>query len=178
MVKKKDHVLDLETRKNIYDHVCTAPGSHFREIQRRLKISSSVVEYHLKYLEDRDMIVARKETRYKRYYIAGKIGAKDKSFMSILRQKVPRQIVLHVLLNPGTSHKDLREMFAISPSTLSFHLQKLLKNEIIKQVKDGRANTYWVINEDDVADVLVRYQRGFIDPMVDSFVETWLEIHL
>ncbi len=172
-----EKALELDTRRNIYEHITAVPGTHFREIHRRLSIPTGVVEYHLKYLEDRDLIVARKEGRYKRYYITGSMGSKDKMLMSLLRQKIPRHILMQLLLKPKTTHKELRKLFSISASTLSFHLSKLLKSEVIEQIKSGRENQYIVIDEDAVAKALIRYKKGFVDEVVDEFVDIWMEIH-
>jgi predicted transcriptional regulator len=172
-----EKALELDTRRLIYEHIELVPGTHFREIHRRLKIPTGVVEYHLKYLEDRELIVAKKEGRYKRYYIIGTMGSHDKMLLSLLRQKIPRHIIMHLLLNPRTTHKELRSLFGISASTLSFHLSKLLKNEIIEQKKSGRENEYIVIDDEAIAKALVRFKKGFVDVVVDEFVETWMEIH-
>lgn len=172
-----DAVLELDTRKRIYEYILEVPGAHFRDIHRKLEISTGVVEYHLKYLQDRGMITARAEGRYKRYYVEGQIGSKDKNLMAILRQEIPRRIVAHVLLNPGTTHKELRELFDISASTLSFHLSKLTRNEILEQRKSGRQNEYRVINEDEVARALISYRKSFLDEVVDNFVDVWTDLH-
>jgi len=63
----KNEPLELDTRKRIYDLIDSTPGIHFREISRRLDIPMGVVEYHIHYLMKKDMIIARKEGRYKRY---------------------------------------------------------------------------------------------------------------
>lgn len=172
-----EKALELESRRNIYDHISAVPGTHFREIHRRLKIPTGVVEYHLRYLEDRDLIVAKKEGRYKRYYITGTLGSQDKMLLSLLRQKFPRHILMHLLLNPHTTHKKLRNLFSISASTLSFHLSKLLKSGVIEQFKSGRENEYIVVDEDAIAKALIRFKKGFVDDVVDEFVDTWMEIH-
>jgi predicted transcriptional regulator len=175
--EEAEKALELDTRRIIYDHISAVPGTHFREVHRRLKIPTGVVEYHLKYLEDRDLIVSKKEGRYKRYYITGTLGSQDKMLMSLLRQKIPRHILMQLLLQPRTTHKELRSLFSISASTLSFHLSKLLKNEIIQQIKSGRENEYIVIDEEMVAKALIRFKKGFVDDMVDEFVDIWMEIH-
>ena len=84
---------------------------------------------------------------------------------------------MQLLLKPKTTHKELRKLFSISASTLSFHLSKLLKSEVIEQIKSGRENQYIVIDEDAVAKALIRYKKGFVDEVVDEFVDIWMEIH-
>ncbi|UCH89802.1 MAG: winged helix-turn-helix transcriptional regulator [Thermoplasmata archaeon] len=172
-----DAHLELDTRKRIYEYILEVPGAHFRDINRKLGISTGVVEYHLKYLQDKGLVIARTEGRYKRFYVEGTIDSKDKSMMAILRQEIPRRIIAHVLLNPGASHKELRELFNISASTLSFHLSKLTRSGILAQERSGRQNQYRVIDEDEVARALISYRKSFLDEIVDNFVDTWSELH-
>jgi predicted transcriptional regulator len=172
-----EDALELESRRKIFEQVEQVPGIHFRDIARRLNISTGVIEYHLRYLESHEMIVSRMEGRYKRYYVVGKLGSKDKELLALLRQRMPRRILMHLLLHPRTTHKKLRKEFKISASTLSFHLSKLLDKEVINQIKVGRKFQYKVIDEELVAKALIRFKEGFIDEVVDNFAKTWMEIH-
>ena len=81
------------------------------------------------------------------------------------------------MLHPKTTQKKLRKVFGISASTLSFHLSKLLDAELISTIKIGRKFSYRVIEEELVAKALIRYKEGFVDELVDDFVDTWMEIH-
>jgi predicted transcriptional regulator len=175
---KEDEALDLDTRRRIFDFLKTAPGTHFRELERQLSLPTGVIAYHLKYLEDADMIVGKVEGRYKRYYIEGKMGSKDKKLMSVLRQEIPRRILMHLIMNPGSTHKQLKVLFTISPSTLSFHIKKLVDVGAITKIKEGRESFYFVENEEEIAKALISYKRSFLDSVVDSFTNTWMEMNL
>ncbi len=94
----EDKTLELESRRKIYEAVKKVPGIHFREINRRLGISLGGIEYHLRYLEQHELIVSKQEGRYKRYYVVGKLGSKDKQLLALLRQQMPRRILMHLLL--------------------------------------------------------------------------------
>jgi len=172
-----EDALELESRRRIYEQVEAVPGIHLRELNRRLKIPMGVIEYHLRYLERYELIVSRREGRYKRYFIIGKLGSRDKELLALLRQQMPRHILMHLLLHPKTTHKKLRKVFSISASTLSFHLSKLLDANLIIQHRVGRKFQYKVQDEEEVARALIRFKEGFIDEVVDDFVQTWMDIH-
>jgi predicted transcriptional regulator len=172
-----DKTLELESRRKIYEAVKKVPGIHFREINRRLGISLGVIEYHLRYLEQHELIVSKQEGRYKRYYVVGKMGSKEKQLMSLLRQQMPRRILMHLLLHPKSTQKRLRKELKISASTLSFHISKLLDAELIITHKVGRKHSYKVEDSEVVSKALIRYKEGFVDEVVDDFVDTWMEIH-
>ncbi len=174
----KEDPLELDTRKRIYSLVESTPGIHFREISRRLDIPMGVVEYHLHYLLKKDMIIAKMEGRYKRYYTEGKVGSRDKKVLAFLRKEVPRNIIMHLMLEPGTRHKDLKVKLGISGSTLTFHLKKMIKKEVVKEEEVEGGKGYFVVDPEAVSRTLIVFKRSFMDDLVDSFTETWLEMDL
>jgi len=172
----KEDPLQLDTRKRIFDLIENSPGIHFREISRRLEIPMGVVEYHINYMLKRDMIVARMEGRYKRYYTEGKIGSKEKRVLAFLRKDVPRAIIMFLMLNPGARHRDLKAELGISGSTLSFHLKKMIKKEVILEEGDGGTKKFHVVDPETVSRTLIIYKKSFMDDLVDSFTDTWMDM--
>ena len=164
-------------RKCIYDFVCSSPGCHLREIQRRLEIPLGTLEYHLDYLVEHELVSIREEGGYKRYYPVGMMRSVDKNILSLLRQDIPRRLVMHLLLNPDCRFGDLAREFDVAPSTLSFHVAKLVKGGIVTKRRTGRETTYRVENEHEVAMVLIAHRRSFLDALVDAFVGTWTDLH-
>lgn len=174
---KKEDTLALETRRDIYDLIVRYPGLHEREIARRMDISLSTIDYHLHYMEKRGLIVVKKDGRYTRYFAAKKVGMQDKKIISLLRQKSPRQIVLYLLEHPGAIHKDICDAVGKSPSTISFHLKKLVKAGVVEGVSLGRKTAYKVVDEDAVISALIAYRDTFADEAVDGFIDTWTSLH-
>ena len=174
----EDKALELEARKIIYDFVVSSPGTHLREIQRQIDLPLGTVEYHLKYLVDREMLVEKADGNYSRYYPVGIYGSVDKKLLSLLRQEVPRRIVMKLLLNPGINFKVLSEGFPVSASTLSYHLSKLVNGDVVRKVKKGRESLYHVNNQEDVAKVLLTHRKSFLDGLVESFANLWEEFKL
>lgn len=175
---KNEGVLELDTRKLIYDYISSHPGSHFRGLYRALKLPTGVVDYHLKYMEDKELIVSKKSGGYKRYYIRDSMKTQDKDLLGLLRQKIPRDIIIYILLNEGASHGEVKKEFRISASTFSYHMSKIVKLGIIVFEKIGRKKRYHIKNPDEVAKALVMYKKGFADEVVDSFEEAWMDIHI
>ncbi len=175
---KEEKALELEARRTIYEFVVSSPGTHLREIQRQIDLPLGTVEYHLKYLVDKEMLVEKTEGNYKRYYPIGMYGSVDKKLLSLLRQEIPRRIVMKLLLNPGINFKALSEGFHVSASTLSYHLSKLVKGEVVRKIKKGRESLYYVNNQEEVAKVLLTHRKSFLDGLVESFANLWEEFKL
>jgi len=175
--RRKNDALELDTRKMIYEFISSTPGTHFREIHRQTGIPTGVIEYHIRYLQDREMITVRKEGRYNRYYVVGAVGAADKRVLSLLRQEIPRKIVMHLLLNPGASHGEIKEVMPVSASTLTFHLKKLLAEGIVNEEREGRSKHYHIVDEEAVSRALLVHKKSFSDSMVDGFARAWEDLH-
>jgi predicted transcriptional regulator len=174
-----EDVLELETRREIFDLIRKFPGLHMREISRKLDMSIALVEYHLNYLEDTEVISAITEGGYKRYYhreIEGentgpKIGYSDRRILGILRQKIPFQVTLFLLKNKQASLTQLSEELKMSPSKLSFHLKKLLKSGIVRKLKRNEGKGYTLEEERKILKLLIVNKPP--KDMLEEFSELW-----
>lgn len=166
-------VLELETRRKIYDLINQNPGIHLSKISQILKMRTSLVEYHLLFLEKHDIIKSDKETGYKRYYLKGQIGVKDKKYLFIIRQKTVMKIILYLLKNEVSPHKIILENVDVSASTLSYHLNKLVKKNIIELNRYGKDKGYIIKNKDELISVLIQYKPYKI---FDGFEDIWRDL--
>lgn len=170
-------ILELEIRRKIYDLILKSPGLHVRELARELNIALSTLDYHLHYLYKRGLVAAKSDGRYTRCYIAGKISVKDKKIISVLRRNVPRKILLFLLSHPSSFHRAICIQLQLAPSTISFHLNKLLDLDIVDRIKAGRETRYQIKEPEYVSNLLIAYRETFLDKAVDRFSDTWLELH-
>jgi predicted transcriptional regulator len=168
-------VLELETRRKIYDLINQNPGIHLSKISQILKMRTSLVEYHLLFLEKHEIISPDKETGYKRYYIKGQIGIKDKKYLFVLRQKTVLQIILFMLKNEFSPHKLILENIKVSPSTLSYHLNKLIKKDIIELNRYGENKGYRIKNRAEIVSILIQYKPYKI---LDGFEDIWVDFRV
>ncbi len=166
--------LDIENRRRIYQRVCSHPGEHMRELQRALDMPMGLLGHHLNYLEGHGIVSSKPDRYYKRYY-PSEMGARERTFLSALRQQRPRAIVLHLVLNPGRSHRELVEHFSLSPSTLTFYLKDLEAKGVVRRTKAGRESLFDVEPVDEVVRVLITHRPSFLDTVVDRFLEVWFE---
>jgi predicted transcriptional regulator len=177
MAVDEKKTFEIEARAKVFEIISTAPGLHLREIQKRLDIPLGTVEYHLKYFEDNDLVIVREEGGYKRYYPKKAMGSEDRKFLSLLRQQIPRRVVLFLMRAPKSSFGDIAKALNLPPSSLSFHVKKLVKAEVIERTKKGRVSLFHIKDPERVAKVLIAHRRSFLDELVDRFVSTWTEYH-
>ena len=165
---------EVTTRRRIYEEIILNPGLHFRELQARLNMPTGVLEYHLSVLEREGIVVSKMDGRYRRLFPNTTMTRDERRIMGILRSKIGRHIVIFLIENGKTKHGDLAKSLNISPSTLSYHISKLMKGGIIGREIAGRETYYFVLDEGIVARVIIKYRRSFLDILVDNFADWYL----
>jgi predicted transcriptional regulator len=168
-----DDVLELESRRKIYNLVEKNPGLHLSRIAELLEMRTSLVEYHLIFLEKNQIVIPSKESGYVRYYIKGSIGVDDKRIIAILRQDVPLRIIFYLLKNLRSQHRDILQSLDVSPSTLSYHLKKLVEHGIIGVQTYGEERGYFVVNKEEIMRLLLQYKPY---NLIDSFKDIWIDL--
>lgn len=171
-----EEALELENRRKIFRYVSRYPGTYFREIQKDVGLATGVLEYHLGYLVKKGLLSTETDRKRRRYFVSQEIPHPDKRIIGLMRQKMPRRIVIHAMLNPECSFQDLRKEFEIAKSTLSFHLAKLEEGGILESFRKGRKKFYRVADPEETARILISYKSSFLDSVLDSFAEVWLEV--
>lgn len=166
---------DIESRKRIYEEIVMNPGLHFRELQRRLNMPTGMLEYHLNVMIKDGIVVARNEGKYRRFFANTVMSSKERKILGLLRSDIARKMVIFVLENERVNHKRIVEHMGLSPSTVSYHLNKLVKNGILKREIVGRENYYSVIEPKIVAYTIIKHRKSFLDSLVDNFAKIWEE---
>ena len=168
---REKKVLELDARKKIYDAVREFAGCHFREIERKSGLSTGSVKYHLDYLAKKELIMHEKEGNNIRYFPRD-FSSKNKKLMGLLRQKSIRKILLFILSNNNCNHEQIVKFAKLSPSTVSWHLKKLMEGNIIGFAKKGRKTFYNIlIDKEEIIKLLITYKESFLDSMIDGVID-------
>lgn len=171
--EKNKKILELETRRKIYEIVKKHSGSHFRELERISKLPTGVLNYHLNFLTKHELITQEKDGNNIRYFLKN-IDFENRKLLSLLRQESIRKIILFILTNKNSYHEDIVRSVSLSPSTVSWHIKKLLSSGTIEQIKEGRKTSYkLLINEEEIIKLLVAYKESFLDSLVNKTIEMW-----
>jgi predicted transcriptional regulator len=184
-------LLNLEKRRKIYNYIKKHPGLHFREVSRVLKIPKTTMDYHLFYLKKHGLITEQTENGYLRYYASKDIGQINKKILNVLRQDVPRSVILYLLMYPNKSQAQILK-FAKSwndhPSkigchlnkhhtTISFHLKKLLKMDVIEAFQKGNEVKYGVKNPEKMYDILILFEKSLLVDANGRYLK-WVDRYL
>ena len=128
----KQNKLDMETRRIIYYYIKKHPGLHLRDISRKLNLKVFNLKYHIKILNKSGYIIQKKEDGFLRLFATHTVSNGDKKQFSYLRQKTTRNIILIILYNIAASQREICDALEKSPSTINFHINKLVENKVIE----------------------------------------------
>ena len=172
-MKTKEEALELDARRRIYEHILATPGTHLRGVHRAVGLPFGQVLYHLNYLEKLELIVVKKDGKFSRYFVTNLIGRKEKDVISVLRHEVPRTISILLLFYKELSHKQILEHVSVSPSTLSFHLAKMVDAQVVSREQRGRESIYRLLDDVLVTKTLIRHRASFRCDVVDRFCQVF-----
>ena len=177
-------LLELETRRAIYNLVLSQPGLHLREIQRQLGMHVNLVEYHIHQLIASELVMSVQQGGYNRFFPAQAAGAdrqvdrltsQEKRVLGLMRQPMPLRIMVYLLATGNSQHRDICDHLGCAPSTLTYHMKKMVKVQVIVQTTAGEGKGYHLTDRRSVARLLMLYKPAPFD-QVDAFSELWLDI--
>ena len=160
--------LDLETRRRIYVHIVDRPGQFLRELQRELGMAMGTLEFNLAALEKAGLIRVA-ESENKRFFPA-EMPPEDRRLLSVLRQRIPRGIVVELLRSTEASPRRMAEGLGVGPTTLNYHLAKLAAAGVLERRREGRVSRYRLADPAPVLRLLIAHRQSFLDRLVDGFL--------
>lgn len=177
-------MFEVESRRRIYEAVCKFPGIHLRELSRTVNLKLNLVDYHLHYLEKRELIHSVQSGQFKRYFpkdeLAAEqkrdmISASDKPIVGLLRQQVPFRIVILLAKAGVMAHGELANLLHKSASTVSHHLEKLIEAEVVLRMVDGTG--YRLSDPVRIERILVSFTPQPVT-LADGFSEIWENLYV
>lgn len=168
--------LELDSRRKIYEYLLVNPGVHLRRIGQALGMSTGMLSYHLSYLEREGVLKSEAEGHRKRYFIARAFVEAQRHILGVLRQDVPRRIVVDILVHGDRTFSELRETAGVSKSTLSYHLQRMVERDLLVRTRRDRESVFSIKNMDEVSRLLLANRQSFHDDAVDRFADLWTRL--
>ena len=128
-----DNVLDTSVRKNLYEYIDEYPGSHLREIARELDLKPSNAAWHLRKLEQTNLVRSRDIGGKKVYYLVeGGVDARREAIAeAILKNKNARDIMMYLVDNPGKHLLEIANALNLNHHTVKWHIKKMYLAELV-----------------------------------------------
>lgn len=141
-----ENVLENDARRSIFEYIKTNPGCHLRETAGALQLSTTNVLWHLRKLEESNLVSSKKLEGYKVFYpVEGGVEAKRMGLaLAVLRNPNARQILGIIARTPGVHQREIARLLMVNHGTVRWHLKKLGIVQLVLEVKKGAVSMYYV----------------------------------
>jgi len=165
--------LELESRRRIYEYLAANPGVHLRRIGQALGMSTGMLSYHLGVMEKLGLLKSETARHRRRYYPALVYREDQRRILALLRERVPRRVLVDLATHGGRRFADLLQTTGVSKSTLSYHLAKLVSTGVAIRERRDRESVFILRDGDEVANLILACAPSFRDEAVGRFVSIW-----
>jgi len=165
--------IDLESRREIYTSIDANPGIHFSDLLDRLDYAQGTLQYYVRQLEDEGLVEVSDDGKFTRYYAAGEFASDEQAIMNAFRRKYSRRIIAHLVVDEALTTSQLSDRLGKSPSTVSWHLSKLVDAGVAERNRDGQRVFYRLTDPGRATYLYTVYQGSFTDTVVDRLLGLW-----
>lgn len=158
-----------ETRRRIETHVRAHPGVHFNRLVRALELAPGQVQYHLRELTDRDVVVA--EPLYGRtHYYPPTYDAWERGALALLRRETARDVVGALLADGGGRPATVADRAGVARSTLEWHADRLAERGLVEKRRgDGGTVRLELTRPEDTVRLLRDVDPTLLARLVDRY---------
>ena len=165
-------------RVKVHEAVLRYPGIHVRGLERHVRASAPLVQYHLKRLVEEGFVEGHEQGGYTRYYPTDKarqlrVTEADLPVVGLLREEVPLHVVLILLDEGPQAHAQLVERLGMAKSTVSYHLAKLAEAGIVE--RDPGSTKVRLKDRDRIHALLLAYRPT--PDLLDAFADLWSDLY-
>lgn len=153
------HLLSLENRQRLADHVERHPGVHLRQLARDLGLAIGTTEHHLHLLVRHGILERHDQGGHAAYFTAGTCPAPERRLLCALRSETPRRLLRALAADPDLDPGTLAERLDLSRSAVAHHLARLITDGVLERLRVGRSSLLRIREPAELAKALAVYDR-------------------
>ena len=174
--EKMDQIISYN-RARIYEYIKNHPGIHLRKISKNLDIALGDTQHHLGVLDKLGLIKSRRRGMYKVYYTVSILGRREEDILAVLQQETPRDIILFLVENPGSTQGEISNYMRLTAPTINWHMSNLINAGLVTSYRDGRFVKYFIEGDiNDIIGLLKSYYPTVWDKLSDRLAELFLDL--
>lgn len=158
----RDGVLENPLRARLLEHVTRNPGSRGRDIRRVLDIDNAESAWHMQVLEKFGFLRSKRFGKYKSYYPAGMEEGLDE-ILCVLRQDTTYRVFYDIFVNPGTTASSVASNLGVDPTTVNYHVEKLVPLGLVLSSGDPAAGEPALSVNTELWGTIIAWSPGFSD---------------
>ena len=133
-----DQVLEHPLRERIVQVIEAEPGIHFQELVRKLDAGRGTMEHHLRKLVDANLVSTNVSQGFTCYFPKGKVDRHLMAAAPVLKSDGARQVLQAIQESPGRAAQDVAGVTGLTPSTVNYHLKRLVASGLVAHERRGR----------------------------------------
>jgi len=137
-------------RNDLLDLITVNPGMNLTTIRKELQLSQGAISYHIWKLEKGGQIISDKGAKERRYYPSS-MGyqnamekAREDELGSMVSNPTSRRILTILNDGPATQNELVKEL-GVSPSTVHWHMDRMIKVDMVRKEQRGRSVQYELV---------------------------------
>jgi DNA-binding MarR family transcriptional regulator len=154
-------ILANPLRSQIMDHITKNPGCHVRDIRRAMNIDNAESAWHLKMLEKFGYLRSKRFGKYLAFYPANLAESEYDEILCTIRQDTTYNVLYDVFSTPNASLAEIAQRLAINPATVQYHVDKLLRLNVLYAATDPASNGSRFMVNDAVWSGILQIAPGF-----------------
>jgi len=157
LIGKIRDIVQNKNRSAILEYIGNNPGCTIADLSKNTGINRGTARYYLCLLLVEQKVVRKKDGKQGYLFANGGKQLGRKRVRGYIMNPAKREILNTILTCPGISNKEIAERLHFDPSTIHWHLQQFLDEEMILSRWDGRNMNYVLLPE--VEDILREYRK-------------------
>src|SRR5438445_13658518 len=162
--------LELQSRRRIYEFLSANPGVHLRRIGQTLGMSTGRRSSHLGVMERQGLLKSEAARHRRRYYLAQAYRPEQRLVLALLRERVPRTILIELATHGERTFADLLRVTHVTKSTLSYHLAKVVASGVLVRARRERESVFALLDGPAVASLIHACTTCLPDEAVGRFL--------
>jgi len=164
-------------RGRVYEYIKNHPGTHLRKLSRELNMANGDTQHHLDVLHKLDMIKSKRRGIYKVYFTVSILGKRNEDILAILQQETPREILLYLVENPGSTQGEISRFISVSAPTINWHMSVLITIGLVTSCREGRFVRYFIKGDvNDIIALLKSYYPTIWSKLSDRLADLFLDL--
>jgi predicted transcriptional regulator len=157
-----------EVRGRIETHVREHPGVHFNELVRSLDLAPGQVQHHLRRLLGESVVA--EELYGRTHYYPPTFDGWERGALALARRETSRDVLRHLLEGGPSAPGDVAEDLGIARSTLEWHLDHLVEQDVAEKKRDERGRVTLVLTRPAATvELLAAVSPSLPERFVDRF---------
>lgn len=142
-------VLRHDVRKRLYAALQEGAGATLTQLTTRLDLTATNTLWHLRKLEQANLVRTRRFHGTNLYYVV-EGGVQQRAMtvrVAVLAVENARDIVRHVVENPGVHQRELARAIGVNPGTIRWHVRKLIDAGVLVEEPRGATRAYYATDD-------------------------------